>query len=185
MASGMNDYRQNQIDAVGAKDPVADAIRLLQVLNGRALEVQAITTRIYEEATLLPFSDYSDGFRRVQEFMSFCDVIESKLEQIAPQTREPILHEVTAVKTRAFFALLRGMGAYLTALERRGMINIFAQAIFLMQQDVVSDFRDNVLPGLPPNLVPDSVPALFEEVLQILKRLLDRCVDVPDFRFEP
>lgn len=180
----MQDYRQNQIDAVAAHDPVADAVRLLQVLNGRALEVQRTTTRIYEGATILPFSDYSDGFRRVQEFLSFCDVIESKLEQIPSETRDPILHEIIAIKARAFFALLRGMGAYLTALERRGMINIFAQAVFLMQQDAVADFRNHVLPELPQQLVPENVPGLFDEVLQILKRLLDRCVDVPDFRFE-
>lgn len=181
----MQDYRQNQIDAIDAQDSVGEAVRLLQVLNGRALEVQEITTRIYEEATILAFSEYSDGFRKVQEFLSFCDVIESKLEHIPSDTRAPILLEITGIKARAFFALLRGMGAYLTALERRGMINIFAQAIFLLQQDVVTDFKDHVLPELPRQLVPEHVPALFAEVLQILKRLLERCVDIPDFRFEP
>src|SRR3546814_17673183 len=103
---------------------------------------------MYEMATLLSFSDYADGFRRVQEFLSFCDVIESKLENIAPSTREPILHEVSAVKMRAFSALLRAMGAYLTVLERRDMINYFAQAVFLMKQDVLADFHDNALPDV-------------------------------------
>src|SRR3546814_11775698 len=102
---------------------------------------------MYEMATLLSFSDYADGFRRVQEFLSFCDVIESKLENIAPSTREPILHEVSAVQMRAFSALLRAMGAYLTVLERRDMINYLAQAVFLMQQDVLADFHDHAQIG--------------------------------------
>src|SRR3546814_5983104 len=105
------------IGSAGGTDPVGQAVRLLQVLNSRATEVQGVTTRMYEMATLLSFSDYADGFRRVQEFLSFCDVIESKLENIAPSTREPILHEVSAVKMRAFSALLRAMGAYLTRSE--------------------------------------------------------------------
>jgi len=181
----MQDYRQNQVDAAdGGETAVSQAVRLLQVLNSRAVEVQAITTRMYEQATMLSFADYAEGFRRVQEFLSFCDVIESKLENIAPSTREPILHEVSAVKMRAFTALLRAMGAYLTALERRGMINYFAQAIFLMQQDMLSDFHDNVLPDVPRQLIPEGVPALFGEIGDLLKRLLDKCIDVPDFRFE-
>src|SRR3546814_10903050 len=125
---------------------------------------------MYEMATLLSFSDYADGFRRVQEFLSFCDVIESKLENIAPSTREPILHEVSAVKMRAFSALLRAMGAYLTVLERRDMINYFAQAVFLMQQDVLADFHDHALPDVPRPLVPDNLPALFEQVGALIDR---------------
>lgn len=179
----MDDYRQNQVDLAAGKDVAGEAVRLLQVLNSRAQEVQRTTGLIYEQATILAFSDYADGFRRVQEFLSFCDVIESKLDNIPPVTREPILYEVTAVKVRAFHALLRGMGAYLTALERRGMINIFAQAVFLMQQEVVLGFREQILPNLPPRLVPDQMKELLEEVPERLKRLLDRCIDVPDFRF--
>lgn len=181
----MQDFRQNQIDAIVGQDSVGDAVRLLQVLNERAKEVQSTTTGIYELATILSFSDYADGFRRVQEFLSFCDVIEAKLEHIPAATREPILHEITAVKVRAFFALLRAMGAYLTALERRGMINFFAQAVFLVQQDVLTEFREHTQPDLPPRLIPETMDALGAEVLQRLKRLLDRCVDVPDFRFAP
>ena len=181
----MQDFRQNQIDAIVGQDSVGDAVRLLQVLNERAKEVQSTTTGMYELATILSFSDYADGFRRVQEFLSFCDVIEAKLEHIPAVTRDPILHEITAVKVRAFFALLRAMGAYLTALERRGMINFFAQAVFLVQQDVLTEFRDHTQPSLSPQLIPETMGALGAEVLQRLKRLLDRCVDVPDFRFAP
>ena len=181
----MQDYRQNQVDSIAGQDSVGDAIRLLQVLNDRAKEIQATTTGMHELATMLSFSDYADGFRRVQEFLSFCDVIEAKLEDIPPATRDPILHEVTGIKIRAFFALLRAMGAYLTALERRGMINIFAQAVFLVQQDAVAEFQNHILPDLPPKLVPENMETLGTEVLQRLKRLLDRCVDVPDFRFGP
>ncbi len=179
----MQDYRQNQVDSVTGEDFAGDAIRLLQVLNDRAKEIQATTTGMHELATVMSFADYADGFRRVQEFLSFCDVIEAKLEHIPPMTREPILHEIIGIKIRAFFALLRAMGAYLTALERRGMINIFAQAVFLVQQDVITEFREQVLPEVPQQLVPESMAALGTEVLQRLKRLLDRCIDVPDFRF--
>src|SRR3546814_10113874 len=101
---------------------------------------------MYEMATLLSFSDYADGFRRVQEFISFCDVIESKLENIAPSTREPILHEVSAVKMRAFSALLRAMGAYLTVLESRNMINYFAPPVFMMPKDGLAAFHHNAQP---------------------------------------
>lgn len=181
----MQDYRQNQIEtAGGGEDSVGQAVRLLQVLNSRATEVQVVTTRMFEMATLLSFADYADGFRRVQEFLSFCDVIESKLENIPPSTREPILHEVSAVKVRAFTALMRAMGAYLTVLERRGMINYFAQAVFLMQQDVLADFQTHALPDVPRQLVPESLPSFFDEVGAQLRRLLDKCIDVPDFRFE-
>lgn len=179
----MQDYSQNQVDLAGGTDVAGQAMRLLQVLNGRAGEVQGITTRMFTLATILSFSDYADGFRRVQEFLSFCDVIESKLENLPPATREPILHEVTAVKVRAFHALLKAMGAYLIALEKRGMINFFAQAVFLMQQDVLNQFYAEVLPDVPPQLVPEAMPALCEEIIGRLKQLLDRCVDVPDFRF--
>lgn len=181
----MQDFRQNQVDLVTGQDQTGDAVRLLQVLNSRAQDVQYTTTRVYETATFMSFSDYADSFRRVQEFLSFCDVIESKLETLPSTTRQPILQEITAVKVRAFFALLRGMGAYLTALERRGMINIFAQAVFLMQQDFLLDFRQNVQPELPQHMISDAMVELEEEVLQRLKRLLDRCIDVPDFRFTP
>src|SRR3546814_2545547 len=78
----MQDYRQNQIDSVTGTDDVGDAIRLLQVLNDRAKEIQATTSRTHDLATVLSFADYADGFRRVQEFLSFCDVIEAKLEHI-------------------------------------------------------------------------------------------------------
>lgn len=180
----MQDYSQNQVELAGGADVAGEAVRLLQVLNGRANEVQAITSNMFTMATILPFSDYADGFRRVQEFLSFCDVIESKLENLPPATREPILHEVTAVKVRAFHALLKAMGAYLVALEKRGMINFFAQAVFLMQLDVLTQFQAEVLPNIPPQLVPDTMGALCEEMIGRLKRLLDRCIDVPDFRFE-
>jgi hypothetical protein len=180
----MHDYSQNQVDLAGGKDVAGQAVRLLQVLNGRAGEVQGVTTRMFSLATILSFSDYADGFRRVQEFLSFCDVIESKLENLPPVTREPILHEVTAVKVRAFHALLKAMGAYLIALEKRGMINFFAQAVFLMQQDMLTQFRSDVLPEVPEQLVPEAMPALCDEIIERLKRLLDRCIDVPDFRFE-
>lgn len=180
----MQDYRQNQIEQVSGDSTASQAVRLLQVLNGRATEVQTITTRMYEMAILLPFSDYADGFRRVQEFLSFCDVIESKLDDMPPATREPILYEVTAVKVRAFHALLKAMGAYLLALEKRGAINFFAQAVFLMQQDVLMDFSQHGLTDVPEQLVPDAMPELCDEILGRLKRLLERCVDVPDFRFE-
>jgi len=180
----VQDYSQNQIDAAAGTDIVGQAVRLLQVLNSRATEIQVITTRVYELATILSFSDYADGFRRVQEFLSFCDVIESKLENMAPSTREPILHEVSAVKMRAFAALLRAMGAYLTALERRGMINYFAQAVFLMQQDVLTDFYGSGLEEVPRQLIPENLPGLYDQVQAALKRLLDKCLDVPDFRFE-
>lgn len=179
----MQDYRQNQVDSIAGGDAVGDAIRLLQVLNDRAKEIQATTSGMHELATLLSFSDYADGFRRVQEFLSFCDVIEAKLEHVPPATREPILHEITGIKIRAFFALLRAMGAYLTVLERRGTINIFAQAVFLVQQDVIAEFLTDILPDLPQQLVPEHMVPLGTEVLQRLKRLLDRCMDVPDFRF--
>jgi hypothetical protein len=180
----VQDYRQNQIDLVAADTTASQAVRLLQVLNGRAQDVQAITTDLYERAVLISFSDYADAFRRVQEFLSFCDVIESKLEDMPPATREPILHEVTAIKVRAFHAMLRGIGAYLTVLERRGMINFFAQAVFLMQQDVLAEFRRDVLPNVPPQLIPENMGLLYDEVERDIKLLLDRCVDVPDFRFE-
>ncbi|MCW0236441.1 MAG: hypothetical protein OJJ21_22785 [Ferrovibrio sp.] len=180
----MQDYSQNQVDVAGVENAAGQAVRLLQVLNGRAAEVQAITGRMFTLATILPFGDYADGFRRTQEFLSFCDVIESKLENLPPATREPILHEVTAVKVRAFHALLKAMGAHLIALEKRDMINFFAQAVFLMQQDVLVQFAADVMPGVPEQLVPEAMPALCDEILERLKRLLDRCVDVPDFRFE-
>ncbi len=180
----MQDYSQNQIDLAGGTDLAGQAVRLLQVLNGRANEVQGVTARMFTLATILSFSDYADGFRRTQEFLSFCDVIESKLENLPPATREPILHEVTAVKVRAFHALLKAMGAYLIALEKRGMINFFAQAVFLMQQDMLAQFHTDILPHVPPQLVPDAMSALCEEVSDRLKRLLDRCIDVPDFRFD-
>lgn len=180
----MQDYSQNQVDLAGGADVAGQAVRLLQVLNGRANDVQGVTARMFTLATILSFSDYADGFRRVQEFLSFCDVIESKLENLPPATREPILHEVTAVKVRAFHALLKAMGAHLIALEKRGMVNFFAEAVFLMQQDVLAQFHAEVLPEVPPQLIPEAMPALCEEVIDRLKRLLDRCVEVPDFRFE-
>lgn len=180
----VQDYRQNQIDLVAADTAASQAVRLLQVLNGRAQDMQAITTDLYERAVLVSFSDYADAFRRVQEFLSFCDVIESKLEDMPPSTREPILHEVTAVKVRAFHALLRGIGAYLTVLDKRGMINFFAQAVFLMQQDVLAEFRRDILPNVPPQLIPENMGTLYDEVEQRMKQMLDRCIDVPDFRFE-
>lgn len=180
----MQDFSQNQVDVAGGTDIAGQAVRLLQVLNGRATEVQGVTTRMFTLATILSFSDYADGFRRVQEFLSFCDVIESKLENLPPATREPILHEVTAVKVRALHALLKAMGAYLIALEKRDMINFFAQAVFLMQHDVLAQFHAEVLPEVPPQLVPEAMAGLCEEVMERLKRLLDRCIDVPDFRFE-
>ena len=80
----VQDYRQNQIDVVAADTAASQAVRLLQVLNGRAQDMQAITTDLYERAVLISFSDYADAFRRVQEFLSFCDVIESKLEDMPP-----------------------------------------------------------------------------------------------------
>ena len=178
-------YRQDRVELATGQDPVGEAVRLLQVLNGRAREVQVATGKMYDSATFLPFADYADGFRRVQEFLSFCDVIESKLNNIAATTREPILREVIGIKIRAYYALLRGMGAYLTALDRRGVINYFAQAVFLMQQDALTDFRQHVKQDIPRDLSPDMLGALEDEVLQRLKRLLDRCVDVPDFRFAP
>ena len=178
----MDQYRQNQVDLAAGADTAGEVVRLLQVLNSRAQEAQRSTSLMYEQATMLPFADYADSFRRVQEFLSFCDVIEAKLEELPAVTREPILHEVTAVKIRAFHALLRGMGAYLTVLERRGMINFFAQAVFLMQQDVIQNFREHTLPNLPPRQVPQQMKELLDEIPQRLKRLLDRCVDVPDFR---
>ncbi|MEK9969142.1 MAG: hypothetical protein VW600_08385 [Ferrovibrio sp.] len=180
----MHDYSQNQVEIAGGTDIAGQAVRLLQVLNGRAAEVAGVTAKMFTLATILPFSDYADGFRRVQEFLSFCDVIESKLENLPPVTREPILHEVTAVKVRAFHALLKAMGAYLVALEKRGMINFFAQAVFLMQQDMVMQFRADTLPEIPEQLVPEAMPALCDEIIERLKRMLDRCIDVPDFRFE-
>lgn len=179
----VQDYRQNQIESAVGSDPMGQTIRLLQVLNGRATEVQAATANMHDMATLLSFADYTDTFRRVQEFLSFCDVIESRLEELPASARETILHEVNAVKTRAFIALLRGMGAYLITQEKRGTINFFAQAVFLMQQDVLDDFRKYVLPNLPPQLIPENLNGLYDEVQQVLKRLLDRCVEVPDFRF--
>ena len=180
----MQDYSQNQVDIAGGDNAAAQAVRLLQVLNGRATEVAAVTARMYTLATILSFSDYADGFRRTQEFLSFCDVIESKLENLPPATREPILHEVTAVKVRAFHALLKAMGAYLLGLEKRDMINFFAQAVFLMQQDVLAQFATDTMPEVPEQLVPEAMAALSEEVQQRLRRLLERCVDVPDFRFQ-
>lgn len=180
----MQDYSQNRVDLAGGADVAGQAVRLLQVLNGRANEVQGITARMFTLAPILPFSDYADGFRHTQEFLSFCDVIESKLENLPPATREPILHEVTAVKVRAFHALLKAMGAHLVALEKRGMINFFAEAVFLMQQDVLAQFHAEVLPEVPPQLVPEAMPALCEEIIDRLKRLIDRCVEVPDFRFD-
>lgn len=180
----MQDYRQNQVDLTTGDSSAGQAVRLLQVLNGRAAEVARVTARTFDTAVYLPFSDYADGFRRVQEFLSFCDVIESKLENMPPVTREPILYEVTAVKVRAFHALLKAMGAYLTVLEKRGIINFFAQAVFLMQQDVLMDFASHGLGEVPEQLVPDAMPELCQDVLAQIKRLLDRCVDVPDFRFE-
>lgn len=180
----MQDYRQNQVELTVGDNAATQAVRLLQVLNGRATEVQGVTTHIYEMATLLSFSDYAEGFRRVQEFLSFCDVIESKLENMPPVTREPILYEVTAVKVRAFHALLKAMGAYLMILERRAELNFFAQAVFLMQQDVLADFGRDGLANVPQQLIPDAMPELCQETLERLKRLLERCIDVPDFRFE-
>ena len=79
---------------------------------------------------------------------------------------------------------LLAMGAYLVALEKRDMINFFAQAVFLMQHDVLAQFHAEVLPEVPPQLVPEAMAGLCEEVMGRLKRLLDRCIDVPDFRFE-
>jgi len=180
----MQDYRQNQVDVTGGDSSAGQAVRLLQVLNGRASDVAGITARMFDTAVFLSFADYADGFRRVQEFLSFCDVIESKLENMPPVTREPILYEVTAVKVRAFHSLLKGMGAYLTVLEKREMLNFFAQAVFLMQQDVLMDFGNNGLSEVPQQLIPDAMPDLCQDILGQLKRLLDRCIDVPDFRFE-
>lgn len=180
----MQDYRQNQIEVAGGDSSAGQAVRLLQVLNGRATEVAGVTARMFDTAVFLSFADYADGFRRVQEFLSFCDVIESKLENMPPVTREPILYEVTAVKVRAFHALLKSMGAYLTVLEKRDMMNFFAQAVFLMQQDVLTEFSNSGLTEVPQQLVPDAMPDLCQEILAQLKRLLDRCIDVPDFRFE-
>lgn len=180
----MQDYRQNQVELTTADTAASEAVRLLQVLNGRAQDVHVATVEMSDRAMLIGFADYADAFRRVQEFLSFCDVIESKLDNMPPVTREPILHEVTAVKVRAFHALLRGIGAYLTVLERRGMINFFAQAVFLMQQDVLADFRRDILPNVPPQLIPENMGLLYDEVEQRMKQMLERCIDVPDFRFE-
>lgn len=180
----MQDYRQNQVELTTGDSAAGQAVRLLQVLNGRANDVAGVTTNMYEMATMLSFADYADGFRRVQEFLSFCDVIESKLENMPPATREPIVYEVTAVKVRAFHALLKAMGAYLMILERREMLNFFAQAVFLMQQDVLVEFSRDGLSDVPQQLVPDAMPELCQEILGRLKRLLERCIDVPDFRFE-
>lgn len=179
----MQDYRQNQIETLQGDTEAAQAVRLLQVLNGRAQDVQGVTTNMFEMATMLPFSDYTDGFRRVQEFLSFCDVIESKLEHMVPRTRDPILHEVTAVKMRAIYALLRAMGAYLLIIERRGVVNFFAQAVFLMQHDTLSEFDRDVLAETPAELVPAGFAELSTEVQQRLKRLIERSIEIPDFRF--
>lgn len=179
----MQDYRQNQVDVPGGDSSAGQAVRLLQVLNGRATEVARTTARMFDTAVFLSFADYADGFRRVQEFLSFCDVIESKLENMPPVTREPILYEVTAVKVRAFHALMKAMGAYLTVLEKRGMINFFAQAVFLMQQDMLMEFCGDGMSDVPQQLIPDTMPDLCRDILAQLKRLLERCIDVPDFRF--
>ena len=56
-----------------------------------------------------------------------------------------------------------------------------AQPDGVVVPDVVPD---QVLPDVPPQLVPEAMPALGEEVMGRLKRLLERCIDVPDFRFE-
>lgn len=165
-------------------DPVGEALRLLQVLELRGRQAADASQVTFEHAALLSFAEYTDNFRQVQEFMSFCDVVESRLETLDAATRQMVLAEVNGVKLRCYVAMLRAMGAYLVYMERRGQVNFFAQAVFLNQLDALDYFRSQVLPEIATNLVPETLPALQQEVEARLRRLLERCVDLPDFRFE-
>jgi hypothetical protein len=165
-------------------DPVGEALRLLQVLEMRGRQAAEASQESFEHAQMLSFAEYTESFRQVQEFLSFCEVLEGRLEALDKATREMILTEVNGVKMRCYAAMLKAMGAYLTWMDRRGMVNFFAQAVFLSQIDALQFFREQVLPEIPPNLVPDYLAGLQQEVEAKLKKLLDSCVDVPDFRFE-
>ncbi len=180
MAKAQNQY----FDPRKPADPVAEALRLLQVLELRGRQAAETSMETYERAVLLSFAEYTDNFRHVQEFLSFCEVLEGRLESLDAATREMVLSEVNGVKMRCYAAMLKAMGAYLTHMDRRGMVNFFAQAVFLNQLDALAFFREQVLPEIPASLVPDYLPGLQQEVEAKLRKLLDRCVDLPDFRFE-
>lgn len=165
-------------------DQVGEALRLLQVLEMRGRQAAEASQESFERAQLLSFAEYTDSFRQVQEFLSFCEVLEGRLEGIDKATQQMVLAEVNGVKMRCYAAMLRAMGAYLTWMDRRGMVNFFAQAVLLNQIDSLEFFRTNVLPEVAASQVPDYLPGLQAEVEAKLKKLLDRCVDIPDFRFE-
>lgn len=172
------------IDPRKGLDPKGDALRLLQVLEQRGRQAAEAARVSQERAALISFAEYAENFRQVQEFLSFCEVLEGRLDVLDIATREIVQKEVTGVKLRCYSALLKAMAAYLGWMEKRGMLNYFAQAVFLTQQEALEYFRVNQLPALPPSMVPDYLPSLQAEIEGALKRLIERSVDIPDFRFE-
>lgn len=182
MAAGFDNTRT--IDPRGPLDPAADALRLLQVLEQHGRTAADSAQHAFENAALLSFADYAETFRLVQEFLSFCDILEGRLENLNAQTREMVQTEVEKLKLRCFMAMLKAMGAYLMWSEKRGMVNLFSQAVFLIQIEMLTFFREHSLPQIPKSLVPDTFDPLMDEVQGLLKRLMDKSPDMPDFRFE-
>ncbi len=180
----MNGVYRNYLDPRKAGDPTNEALRLLQVLEQRGRQAADAAHVTYERAVLISFADYAESFRAMQQFLSFCEVIEGRLSELDETTRDLVAGEVNGVKMRCYSALLRAMGAYLVWIDKRGMVNFFAQAVFLNQLNALEYFREFELPRLPPEAVPTHLPELQAEVESRLKQMIDRSIDVPDFRYE-
>ncbi len=180
----MSGVYRNYLDPRKGSDPTNEALRLLQVLESRGRQAAEAAQVTYERAVLISFAEYAESFRAMQEFLSFCEVIEGRLDDLDEATRDLVAGEVNGVKMRCYGALLRAMGAYLVWIDKRGMVNYFAQAVFLNQLNALEYFREFELPKLPPDAIPDYLPELQTEVESRLKQLIDRSIDVPDFRYE-
>jgi len=180
----MSGVYRNYLDPRKGSDPTNEALRLLQVLEQRGRQAADAANVTYERAVLISFAEYAESFRAMQEFLSFCEVIEGRLEDLDEATRDLVAGEVNGVKMRCYGALLKAMGAYLVWIDKRGMVNYFAQAVFLNQLNALEYFREFELPKLPPEAVPEHIPELQAEVESRLKQMIDRSIDVPDFRYD-
>ncbi|MBX3456595.1 hypothetical protein [Ferrovibrio sp.] len=180
----MSGVYRNYLDPRKGSDPTNEALRLLQVLEQRGRQAADAAHVTYERAVLISFAEYAESFRSMQEFLSFCEVIEGRLEDLDEATRGLVAGEVNGVKMRSYGALLKAMGAYLVWIDKRGMVNYFAQAVFLNQLNALEYFREFELPKLPPEVVTPSILELQAEVESRLKQMIDRSIDVPDFRYE-
>lgn len=179
----MSVAREKIVDPRKGLNPTADTLRLLQVLEERGREAVAATQEAYERAQLLAFSEYTEAFRRVEEFLSFCSVVENRVEDMEDEVRQAVMRDVERVKIRCYGMLLKAMGAYLLWMERRGMVNFFAEAVFIFQLATLEEFRKNELSSARPEDLPDYLESLQAEVEGRLKRLIDKSVEIQDFRF--